>query len=184
MAGDGWDGRAYAQRFADLAATGASVHGEADFVTALAAPGARILDAGCGTGRVAIELATRGFDVVGADRDASMLAQARRAAPSNSWVNADLASLDLAGFDLTLLAGNVMVFLSPGTEQAVVDRVAGSVRPGGLVVAGFRLDRDLSAAAYDALCAAAGLELVERFATWDRRPFDGGEYSVSAHRKP
>jgi hypothetical protein len=38
-------------------------------------------------------------------------------------------------------------------------------------------------AAYDEACAAAGLELVERYATWDRQPFENDGYAVSVHRK-
>ena len=41
----------------------------------------RVLDAGCGTGRVAIELARRGIEVVGVDADPDMLERARRRAP-------------------------------------------------------------------------------------------------------
>ena len=47
-------GQRYAERFDRLEASGASVHGEADFVAALHP--ASVLDAGCGTGRVGIEL--------------------------------------------------------------------------------------------------------------------------------
>jgi hypothetical protein len=37
---------------------------------------------------------------------------------------------------------------------------------------------------YDELCADAGLELSERFATWDRSPWRaGGDYAVSVHRR-
>ena len=69
-----WDGDDYQRRFDDLAASGVDVHGEATFVRAFAP--SSVLDAGCGTGRVAIELARHGVDVVGADLDASMLATA------------------------------------------------------------------------------------------------------------
>ena len=65
----------YDARWAKLAAAGKSVHGEADLVGNLLreSGGTRVLDAGCGTGRVAIELANRGFSVVGIDSDAAML---------------------------------------------------------------------------------------------------------------
>lgn len=177
-----WDGDSYQQRFDDLAAKGADVHGEAAFVTALAP--ASVLDAGCGTGRVAIELAKRGIEVVGADVDASMLATARRLAPDITWVETDLAVLDLGRtFDVVLLAGNVPLFTPPGTQPALVAGCARHVRPGGgALVAGFSLDRGYDVERYDADCAAAGLELVERFATWDRAPWDGGAYAVSVHR--
>ena len=35
----------------------------------------------------------------------------------------------------------------------------------------------------DALAAAAGLEPVARFATWERAPYTAGDYAVSVHRK-
>jgi len=153
-------GDAYDRRFQDLARSGADVHGEATFVESL---GPRsVLDAGCGTGRVAIELARRGMDVVGIDADPAMLAVARRRAPELEWRLADLATLKLApgSFDAAVLAGNVMIFLAPGTEAAVVTNLAGALRPGGLMVAGFQVDdQGLSVERYDELCRSAGLTL-------------------------
>ncbi|MEW6474204.1 MAG: class I SAM-dependent methyltransferase [Actinomycetota bacterium] len=160
------------------------MHGEATFVEAL---GVRsVLDAGCGTGRVAIELARRGLDVVGVDADPGMLSAARAKAPELDWVLADLTVLDLPErrFDAAVMAGNVMIFVVPGTEGAVLERLAAHLRPGGLVVAGFQLvPGGLTLARYDELAGAAGLTLVERFATWDRHPWSpGGDYAVSVHR--
>src|SRR3954462_14984407 len=74
-------GERYAARFAKLAESGADLHGEARVCAELLPPGARVLDAGCGTGRVAIRLAELGYDCVGVDLDESMLEVARRAAP-------------------------------------------------------------------------------------------------------
>ena len=166
-----------------MAARGENVHGEADFVEGLVSPPASILDAGCGTGRVAIELARRGFDVVGVDLDADMLAQARTKAPGLPWVHADLVTVDVGRrFDVVVLAGNVMIFLAPGTEAAVVANLARHLAPGAALVAGFQLDRGLDLAAYDQHTADAGLILDERWATWDRQPYDGGSYAVSVHR--
>ncbi len=176
-------GDAYAARWDALAAEGVDIHGEAGFVAGLGPASA--LDAGCGTGRVAIELARRGVDVVGVDLDPGMLATARRTAPELSWVEADLADLDLGRrFDVVVAAGNVMIFVDPGTEATVVARLADHLVPGGRLVAGFSLQRggyDLER--YDADGAAAGLELEDRFATWDRDPWvAGGDYAVSVHR--
>ncbi len=177
---EAWDGDRYQRRFDELAATGEDVHGEASFVTAYEPR--TVLDAGCGSGRVAIELARRGIEVVGADVDASMLATARRRGPDLTWVESDLAALDLGRtFDVVVLAGNVPLFTPPGTQAALVAGCARHV--GGVMVAGFQLDRGYGIDDYDAHCAAAGLELVERFATWDRQPFDGGGYAVSVHRQ-
>jgi SAM-dependent methyltransferase len=173
----------YAQRFADLEAAGANVHGEADFVASYAP--SSVLDAGCGTGRVAIELARRGFEVSGVDRDAAMLGVARSQAPSIAWVLGDLAdpSLDLGRrFALVVAAGNVLLFVTPGTEAEVVGTMARHLAPGGLLVAGFQL-HGIGVDRYDELAVAAGLTLVERFATWDRQPFTGGDYAVSVHAR-
>jgi SAM-dependent methyltransferase len=175
--------RTYDQRWEELAAAGRNVHGEADFVEALH-PGS-VLDAGCGTGRVAIELARRGLDVVGVDLDASMLDVARSKAPHLRWVYADLAHVDLGRtFDVVVMAGNVMIFLAPGSEGAVVANLARHLGPGGRLVAGFSVQPGrLDLPAYDAHAAAAGLALVERWATWDRAPFEGGDHAVSVHRR-
>jgi SAM-dependent methyltransferase len=151
-----------------------------------------VLDAGCGTGRVAVELARRGIEVVGIDADPGMLAAARAKAPHLEWILADLADLDLSDrgggrrrFDAAVLAGNVMIFVAPGTEGAVLERLAAHLRPGGLVVAGFQLIAGrLSLERYDDLAAGAGLTLAERYATWDRDPWiRGGDYALCVHRK-
>ena len=177
-----WDGDDYQARFDRLAAAGADVHGEADFVMTFAP--ATVLDAGCGTGRVAIELARRGVDVVGVDTDASMLATARALGPDLTWVEHDLVGLDLGRtFDLVVMAGNVPLFTPPGTETALVAGAARHVAPGGYLVAGFSLGRGYGIDRYDVDCAAAGLAFVERFATWDRKPFAGGDYAVSVHSR-
>src|SRR4051794_31813147 len=86
--------RRYAERFRALAARGDDVHGEAAFVSGLVDPPAKVLDAGCGTGRVAIRLAGLGYAVVGVDLDAAMLNEAREEAPELDWRVGDLAELD------------------------------------------------------------------------------------------
>jgi SAM-dependent methyltransferase len=176
-------GASYDEAFRELAASGADVHGEAAFVADVVPVGARVLDAGCGTGRVAVELARRGYDVVGVDNDASMLAVARRS-PGPRWYDADLAALDLPErFDLVVAAGNVVVFLAEGTEPEVLRRLAAHLVPGGTLVSGWRTDR-LAAAAYDELAAGAGLEAVERWSTWDREPWrDDADWCVAVHQR-
>ena len=182
-------GDEYDARWTALAAQGRSVHGEADLVDALLrdSGGTTVLDGGCGTGRVAIELARRGYGVTGVDADAAMLATARSKAPELAWFEADLADLPDgvgAGFALVVLAGNVMIFVAPGTEGSVVGEVAKRLSRGGLLVAGFQLrDHRLSLGTYDALCDAAGLVLTHRWSTWDRAPYEGGDYAVSVHRR-
>lgn len=192
----GVSGEDYAERFAALAATGKDMHGEARFCAALLSPGARVLDAGCGTGRVAIRLDELGFACVGVDVDESMLTVARRSAPQVPWFTADLASVspsDLggaSGFDLVVLAGNVVPLLAGGTVASAVRSLARLLAPGGLLVAGFGLDSThlpprcpvTSFEEYDDACAAAGLSLRQRHATWDGAEFvSAAGYAVSVH---
>lgn len=182
-------GEDYDARWRELADAGQNIHGEADLVESLLTEygGETVLDAGCGTGRVAIELARRGLTVIGVDADPAMLEPARAKAPGLLWLQADLADLaeEAPGpFDLVVLAGNVMIFLEPGTEQKVLSGLAGRLSPGGLLVAGFSLRRGrLGLDRYDELAAEADLQLVARWATWDRDPFTGGDYAVSVHRR-
>lgn len=179
----------YDARWRTLAATGVGIHGEADLMGALVdefAVSRSVLDAGCGTGRVAIELARRGLDAVGTDLDPGMLDTASTKAPESSWVLADLATLDLGRtFGAAVLAGNVMIFVAPGSEGAVFARLAAHLEPGGLLVAGFQVRADrLSLAEYDSLAETSGLTFVRRLATWDGDPYRDGDYAVSIHRRP
>lgn len=185
---DGPRGQDYDARWQKLAATGAAVHGEADLIESLlrSSGGTKVLDAGCGTGRVAIELAARGFSVVGLDADPAMLRVAEAKAPHLRWIECDLVDTDThlsETFDLVAMPGNVMIFVERGTEAAVVAQVAARVDTGGLVVAGFQLTTGrLTLDRYDDVAEAAGLELVDRWSTWDRAEFSGGDYAVSVHQ--
>ena len=140
-----------------------------------------MLDAGCGTGRVAIRLAELGYDVVGVDVDASMLLQAREEAPELDWRVGDLAVLDTGQvFDVVLVAGNTIPLLEPGTLDGTAQHLAAQLDVSGLLVCGFGLDdahlpRGCPAtplADVEAAFAAAGLEPLARFSTWDRAPYD------------
>ncbi len=176
----------YDERWNRQQADGASVHGEADFV--MNYEGQRVLDAGCGMGRVAIELHRRGRSVVGVDNDGDMLAYAARREPAIQWVVGDLAATDLEQrFDIIVLAGNVLVFAEPRDRGAVVANLAGHLADGGVLISGATYGVDFSAGltldSYDQWCAEEGLELATRHATWDGDGFDGGDYAVSVHRR-
>ena len=183
-----WRGRIdpdeYDHRWREMAEAGQNPHGEADLVSSFHP--ATVLDAGCGTGRVAIELARRGIQVVGTDVDDDMLAVARRHAPDLEWITADLAALALEPqFDLVVLAGNVIPFVAPPSRAAAVAACARALLPAGRLVAGFqRRDGWPEVDDYDHWCADAGLELEDRWSTWDRAPYvAGGPYAVSVHRR-
>jgi SAM-dependent methyltransferase len=165
-----------------MASRGIDVHGEAAFVMGY---GPRsVLDAGCGSGRVAIELTRRGVDVVGVDADPSMIAEARRLAPDLTWHHEDMTELELPRqFDLVVMAGNVPIFCPPDKRRALVQACAAHLGAMSLLVCGFQLGRGYGIDEYDAACEDAGLDLVERYATWDRAPYrPEADYAVSVHR--
>jgi len=183
----GTRGPEFARRFADLAAEGSDVHGEAALIDRLLPRGARVLDAGCGTGRIAVELTRRGHRTTGVDLDVSMLGEARRAAPNLVWVEGDLLSVAEETleppFDAVVLAGNVVVYLTPETEGAVVARLAGWLEPGGLLIAGFAADRHVAPGDLAQWCADAGMHLVGAWAGWDCAPAGPKDtYTVQVHR--
>lgn len=186
-----WDknkmsGADYDAVFEARAAAGENVHGEADAVMRLHPHlPLRVLDAGCGTGRVALELARRGVKTVGVDLDQKLLTRAQKRSPDLVWHLADLATLDLdAQFDIIILAGNVILFLEPDTEAKVVANMARHLATDGLLVCGFQLGfNHVGLPHYDALAQAAGLTLVDRWSTWAGDPWQPSEpYAVSVHR--
>ena len=179
----GVEGDAYDVQYIEREKAGENVHGEADFVEAFRPKS--VLDAGCGTGRVAIELARRGIATVGVDVDPRMLETARRKAPHLEWHQGDLSTIDLdRQFDAIVMAGNVMIFVTGGTEGEVLRNMARHMSPGGLLISGFQLGTGyLSIGEYDHLAEAAGLELLERWSTWQRDPWDASStYALNVHR--
>lgn len=176
------DLEAYDARWDELEASGESVHDEADFVDQLG--GQVILDAGCGTGRVATELARRGRQVVGVDNDADMLAYARRKPEPVRWEHVSLADMAVAEwFDTVMMAGNILVFVEPALRKSVVANLARHLMLRGLLVMGTNQAEGCRFDEVDRWCADAGLNLIDSFSTWDKQPFDGGDYRVSVHRR-
>jgi len=196
-------GSEYDAPYEARAAAGMDIHGEANFIGQLLAEKRDqltaasseeewppILDAGCGTGRIAIELARRGHPIMGVDLDEEMLQQARKKAPLLDWRHGDLSTIALGEqFACIVMAGNVMIYVTPGTEASVLTNMANHLKPGGLLVAAFELNppawSTLTLRSYDQLAQAAGLTLAERWASWDRDPWlPQSHYAVSVHTKP
>jgi SAM-dependent methyltransferase len=166
----------YVERFRAMAAAGDDLDGEARLVDAMAPRQARILDAGCGPGRVGAALHRAGHVVFGVDVDPVLIAAAEEDHPGPTWLVGDLAELDLPargiddGFDVIVAAGNVMAFLAPSTRRAVLERLRAHLRGDGRLVVGFGAGRDYGFDEFRADCEAAGLRTQLELATWDLRP--------------
>lgn len=177
----------YIERFRAMAARGDDLHGEARLVDAMAARGARILDAGCGPGRVGGRLHELGHEVTGADVDPALIAAAKEDHPGPEWLVSDLAVLDVRAeggerrlFDVIVSAGNVMTFLAPSTRGDVLAGFAEHLAEGGRVVIGFGAGRGYDFADFRADAAAAGLAEQVLLGGWALEPFaEDGEYIVA-----
>jgi SAM-dependent methyltransferase len=169
--------KGYAERWKRRAAAGQDLHGEARLLDAMAQRGSRILDAGCGTGRVGGHLARAGHQVVGVDLDPHLIEVARAEQPGARWEVGNLAELDLREedgtpmlFDLQVSAGNVLTFLAGAERRPALTALAAHLAPEGRLVVGFGLDRGYALEDFTADADAAGLVLAQRFSTWDLRP--------------
>lgn len=176
----------YVDRFRSMAAAGDDLAGEARFVDAMVARNARILDAGCGPGRVGAFLAEAGHTVVGVDIDPVLIAAAEEDHPGPTWLVGDLAELDLPamgvdeGFDVIVCAGNVMAFLAPSTRQEVLTRLSLHLRSDGRIVTGFGAGRDYDFRQFRDDVRSAGLVLHVELESWDLRPFmDASDFIVA-----
>jgi ubiquinone/menaquinone biosynthesis C-methylase UbiE len=98
-------------------------------------PPKRVLDIGCGTGQLAIDLASAGHDVTGMDPAPPMLEVARRndAAGGVTWIAADARSLTLGQrFDVAIMTGHVFqVFLTDEDIARVLATAYAHLLPGG-----------------------------------------------------
>jgi 2-polyprenyl-3-methyl-5-hydroxy-6-metoxy-1,4-benzoquinol methylase len=187
-----WDPTSYDQAWTDMAAAGKDPHGEVAFVQRLLArhnftSSPSILDAGCGTGRVAVEFALRGFQVEGTDVDSDMLGEARAKNSALTWTLANLADLALGRqFDLIVMAGNVILFVDADDRPHVARSLANHCHPGSLVISGLQLAREdgrrVPLTEIDSWMASAGFTLAERFGTWDEDAWTtDSDYAVSVH---
>lgn len=179
----------YIERFRALAREGADLAGEARFVDAMVPRGARVLDAGCGSGRVGGFLAAAGHHVVGVDVDPVLIEAAEQDHPGSRWIVSDLAELDLpsAGvdepFDIIVSAGNVMAFLAPSTRVRVLARLRAHLADDGRAVIGFGAGRDYEFTRFFDDAAEAGLIPDLLLSTWDLRPFtDDSDFLVALLR--
>lgn len=180
--------REYSQRFVRIAAEGNDIDGEGRFVDAMAARGSRILDAGCGAGRVTDYLRRCGHRAVGVDVDPLLIESGREQHPEADLRVLDLVDLspespDLGTFDIIVCPGNVITFVGHDAEPQVLAAMASVLAPGGRAVFGFHLDRTVPLPDLDRWAADVGWSLEHRFGTWELDAFtDESDWAVSVFR--
>ena len=113
---------------------------EVDFIEAeiAADKNVRILDIGCGTGRHAIELARRGYEVTGVDLSANQLVRAREKAIA-AGVQPVFEQRDartphhMATFDLAIMfcEGGFSLMETDAMNFAILENAVRALRPGG-----------------------------------------------------
>jgi len=129
------------------------------------------LDAGCGTGFLAVELATRGHHVIGVDFAGSMLAEARRKTRGLAvrLVEADAEQLPFKTGSLGLVISRHLLWTLPHPEATIGEWMR-VLRPGGRLAI---VDSQLVAGA--ALPQGENARMSPEYATiGDQLPFFGG----------
>ena len=177
----------YIERWQKLADEGHDIDGEARLIDAIAPRGARILDAGCGTGRVGGYLARSGHTVVGTDLDADLIDAAKADFPESelpvTWLVQNLAELDIRTpggerqkFDVMVSAGNVMGFLASAERRPTLERLYDHLADDGRLVIGYGAGpgRNWEFSDFIAEAQEVGLTLQQRFVSWDLQPGPAG----------
>ncbi|RCK53838.1 methyltransferase type 12 [Thalassospira profundimaris] len=98
--------------------------------------GGPVLELGCGTGRIAGDIARQGIAVEGLDLSAAMLAQARRNYPDVTWHQADMCDFDLGrSFALVIIPFRGLQEVTTASGQrAALSRAFAHLKPGGRLV--------------------------------------------------
>lgn len=163
----------YARRWKIMQSQGQDIHGEARLVNALAERGSRILDAGCGTGRLSGYLLDAGHTVVGTDLDPILIGHARHDHPTGTWYVGDLSTdpIPEADFDLAVSAGNVMGFLAPEGRENALRHIHDALKPGGRFIVGFGAGRGWEFDDFLTTADTVGFTLDYRFSGWDLAPY-------------
>lgn len=127
-----WDAEKYKQDFMFVPEYGAAVLDLLD-----AAPGARVVDLGCGNGALTRQLADRGYQVLGVDASPEQLALARQAYPDLTFREGNALDFALEQPADAIFSNAVLHWIDADKQQAMLDHIASQIRPDGLFVCEF-----------------------------------------------
>lgn len=127
-----WDAQKYKQDFMFVPEYGAAVLDLLD-----AAPGARVIDLGCGNGALTAQLVDRGYRVQGLDASPEMLAVARSTHPELDFAPGNALDFVLDAPADAIFSNAVLHWIDADKQQAMLDHIASQIRPGGLFVCEF-----------------------------------------------
>ncbi|MFP7365810.1 class I SAM-dependent methyltransferase [Corynebacterium callunae] len=163
----------YAQRWRDMQAAGEDIYGEARLVDAMAQRGSKILDAGCGQGRLGGYLAKQGHEVYGIDIDPILIGYAQAENPEANWSVGDLSAdpLPATDFDLIFSAGNVMGFLAEEGRIPALQHIHDGLAADGRAIIGFGAGRGWAFGDFITQAEEVGLELENAYESWELHPF-------------
>ena len=101
------------------------------------AAGRRVLDLGCGTGRLTLALARAGYDVTGIDPARASLDRARskRGAGAVTWIEGTADAVPAGPFDVALMTSHVAQFMvDPAEWLGALARLRSVLAPGATLV--------------------------------------------------
>jgi tRNA A-37 threonylcarbamoyl transferase component Bud32/SAM-dependent methyltransferase len=157
--------------------TRSAIPAEAKLVDLMIRPGSRVLEAGCGSGRLGAALAALGHHVVGIDVDSAAIGSAKTNAPEARWLELDLRELTMEAlgesvpFDaITWIASGILA-IAPEDRSEVFRRLALCCSPRGRIVVEYRSDAGYSCQQFRDDFLAAGLIPDVGFSGWDLRPY-------------
>lgn len=177
----------FARKWKTLRAQGKDIDGEARLIDAMSERHSRVLDAGCGSGRLGGELAKRGHTVLGVDVDPILIEHAVNDYPEARWEVGDLSEEDIpeGNFDIAVAAGNVMTFIATEGREAALRNVFNALRPGGRFVVGFGEGRGWGFEEFLDLARAVGYRVDSIFASWDMKVFkENSTFMVAVLTRP
>ncbi|MCQ9332536.1 class I SAM-dependent methyltransferase [Corynebacterium phoceense] len=177
----------FARKWKMLEAQGQDIHGESRLIDAMAERGSRVLDAGCGTGRLGGRLAALGHDVLGVDVDPILIEHAVHDFPEGDWRVGDLSedAIEEHNFDIAVAAGNVVGFFAPEGREAAYRNIFNALKPGGRFVVALGAGRGWEFDDMIALAEAVGFVTDYTFSSWDLKPFGpNSTFLVVVFRRP